>query len=171
MSALFYIASDHPLKEVPNPHFKTLSVNEALAIGLKDIPELCFEPGFNRDKPDVLLWSDILDTQDQLDDDFGIWPLSSSTEDIYTNKKYRVCLEWEYTKGRAEKVIQYIREHLEHAAEVEIWYVWLGNGVYPKMRNCTIALDEFTSDDLKELSDLEVSREPITHYCFTITAK
>jgi len=79
-------------------------------------------------------------------------------------------LEWDYTKGRAEKVIQYIREHLEHTSEVEIWHVWLGDGVRPKIRNCTIALGEFTFDDLKELSDLEVWREPITHYCYTIKA-
>ena len=77
-------------------------------------------------------------------------------------------MEWEYTKGRVEKVIQYIREHSEHTSEVEIWHVWLGDGVLPKFRNRTIALDEFTADDLKELSDLEVWREPITHYCFTI---
>lgn len=170
MSAIFYIASDCPLKEVSNPHIKTLSVNEALAIGLEDIPEQFLEPGFDRDKPDVLLWSDITDTQSQLDDDFAIWLLGSSTEDIYTEKPYRVYLEWDYTKGRAEKVIQYIREHLEHTSEVEIWHVWLGNGVYPKIRKCTIPIGEFTADDLKELSDLEVCREPITHYCFVITA-
>ena len=65
----------------------------------------------------------MIDTQSQLDDDFAIWPLGSSTEDIYTEKPYRVYLEWDYTKGRAEKVIQYIREHLEHTSEVEIWHV------------------------------------------------
>lgn len=168
MSSLFYIASDYPLKEVSNPHLKTMSVNEALAIGMEGIPEQLLEPRFDRDKPDVLLWSDIIDTQSQLDDDFSIWPLDNSTEDIYTEKLYRVYLAWDYTKGRAEKVIQYIREHLEHTSEIEIWHVWVGDGVLPKIRNCTIALDEFTSDDLKELSDLEVWQKPITHYCFTI---
>jgi len=170
MSALFYIASDYPLGEVSNPHYKTLSVNEALAIGMESIPEQLLEPGFDRDKPDVLLWSDTLDTENELDDDFSIWPLDSSMEDIYTEKKYRACLEWEYTSGRAEKIIQYIREHLTNTAELEIWYIWMGNGVYPKIRKCEIPIDELTPDDLKELSDLEVYREPITHYCFVITA-
>lgn len=170
MSAIIYIASDYPLKEVPNPHLKTLSVNEALAIGMEDISGQFLEPGFDRNKPDVLLWSDIIDTQRQLDDDFAIWPLDSSTEDIYTEKPYQVYLEWDYTKDRAEKVIQYIREHLQHTPEVEIWHVWVGDGVRPKIRNCTIALDEFTADDLKELSDLEVCQEPIPHYCFKIKA-
>ncbi len=93
MSAIIYIASDYPLTKVPNPHLKTLSVNEALAIGMEDIPKQFLKPGFDRNKPDVLLWSDIIDTQSQLDDDFSIWPLDSSTEDIYTEKPYRVYLE------------------------------------------------------------------------------
>jgi len=170
MSALFYMASEYPLDEVFNPYYKTLSVNEALTIGMEGIPEQLLEPGFDRDKPDVLLWSDALVTESELDDDFSIWPLDSSTEDIYTEKKYRACLEWEYTSGRAEKIIQYIREHLTHTSELEIWHIWMGDGVYPKIRKCTIALDDFTADDLKELSDLEVWKEPIVHYCFIIKA-
>lgn len=171
MSALFYIASDYPLDEVLNPHYRTLSVNEALAIGMEGIPEQLLEPGFDRDKPDVLLWSDILDSESRLDDDFAVWPLDCSTEDIYTDKKYRVCLEWDYTEGRAKKIIQYVREHLEHTSELEIWHIWMGDGVCPKIRKCTILIDELTPDDLKELSDLEVYKEPIIHYCFVIKAK
>lgn len=170
MSAIFYMASDNPLKEVPNPHLKTMSVNEALAIGMEDIPAPLLAPGFDRDRPDVLLWSDILDTDAQLDDDFAIWQLDPSTEDIYTEKKYRAWVEWDYTRGRAEKIIQYIKEHLAHAPDLELWHVWLGNGPYPRIRSCTIPIDQFTADDLKELWDLEVWREPVTHYCFKITA-
>jgi hypothetical protein len=171
MSAIFYMASDNPLREIPNPHLKTMSVNEALAAGLEDIPELLLAPGFDRDKPDVLLWSDIPDTEMQLDDDFAIWRLDPSTEDIYTEKKYRVRVEWDYTKGRAKKIIQYIREHLAQTPSLELWHVWVGNGVYPKIRNCTIPLDQFTADDLQELWNLEVWQEPTTHYCFTVTAR
>lgn len=170
VSSIFYMASDYPLGEVSNPHYKILSVNEALAIGMEGIPEQLLEPGFDRDKPDVLLWSDTLDTENELDDDFSIWLLDGSTEDIYTEKKYRACLEWEYTSGRAEKIIQYIREHLTHTSELEIWHIWMGNGVYPKIRKCTISIGELTPDDLKELSDIEVWKEPIVHYCFIVKA-
>lgn len=170
MSSIFYMASDHPLKERPNPNCKTLSVNEALAMGL-DVPGFLLEAGIDRDKPDVLLWSDELDTQDKLDDDFSIYTLDASMDDLYTEKKYRAALQWDYTEGRAEKVIQYIREHLEHADEVELWHVWAGLDAYPKIRRCPIALDEFAVDDLKELSDLEVWKEPATHYCFAIKAR
>jgi len=175
MSSLFYMASDYPLEEVPNPHMKTMSVNEALAMGVKDIPEILLAPGFDRDKPDVILWSDIdlvagAEQCDGLDDDFSIRTLDCSTDDIYTDKEYRAVLAWDYTAGRAEKVIQYVREHLKHTDELEIWHIWMGNGDYPKIRKCTIGIDEFAPDDLKELSEMDVWSEPAVQYCFVIQA-
>lgn len=41
MTALTCIASNHPLPEVKNPHYKTLSVNEALSMGI-DVPDFCW---------------------------------------------------------------------------------------------------------------------------------
>lgn len=169
MSSIFYMASDYPLEERPNPNYKTLSVNEALAIGL-EVPEFLLKSGFDRDRPDVILWSEELDTQDKLDDDFSIYTLDASMDDLYTEKKYRAALEWDYTEGRAEKVIQYIREHLEHTDELELWHVWVGLYAVPNIRKCPIPLGELITDDLKELSDLEVWKEPVTHYCFVIKA-
>jgi len=152
-----------------------MSVREALAFGIADIPDFLLEPGFDRDKPDVILWSDIdLDAGgnqgDGLDDDFAIWTLDPSTEDIYTEKKYRAVLEWDYTSGRAARVIQYVTEHLKHTDELEIWHIWMGNGDSPKIRKCSIRLDEFVPDDLRELSGMEVWREPTVQYCFVIQA-
>ena len=43
MSVLLFSASDTPLAEVKNPHYKTLSVNEALAAGMNDIPDFMLE--------------------------------------------------------------------------------------------------------------------------------
>ena len=57
MSYLTYIASDALFKQVVNPHYKKLSINEALEIGM-DIPEFLLESGVDRNEPDVLLWSD-----------------------------------------------------------------------------------------------------------------
>lgn len=117
MSVLLYIASDTPLAEVKNPHYKTLSVNEALAAGMNDIPDFMLEPEFDRDCPGVLLWSDTeikIDTDNnsfddgQLDDDFAILNLDETTEDIFTRKKYRVYIEWNYTSERAKNVIIFV---------------------------------------------------------------
>lgn len=157
MSSIFYMASDCPLEERPNPNCMMLSVNEALARGI-EVSDFLLEPGFDRDKPEVILWCDELDTQEKLDNDFAIFSLNFSAgpdivgcsmDDIYTEKKYQVGLEWDYSKGKAEKVIQYIKEQLKHTSEFEIWHAWVGHGDYPKIRKCTIPIDELTSDDLK----------------------
>lgn len=38
MSQILYLASDYPLAKIENPHYKMLSVNEALALGMENIP-------------------------------------------------------------------------------------------------------------------------------------
>ena len=103
MSMLIYIASDASLEEVQNPHSKTVSVNEALEIGMS-VPKFMLEDGFDRDAPGTLLWSDteiIIDTINNtvndggLDDDFFIRALGK-TSDILTDKRFCVELEWVY---------------------------------------------------------------------------
>lgn len=43
----------------------------------------------------------------------------------YTDKKYAVSLEWNYTEGRARQIIEYIRTALQETDTVEFWRVWL----------------------------------------------
>ncbi len=43
----------------------------------------------------------------------------------YTDKKYGVWIEWNYTYGWARKILEYIKNALEHDAAIEIWRVWL----------------------------------------------
>ena len=169
MSQLIYIASDAPLQEVKNPHYKTLSVNEALSMGLV-VDEVFLRPGYNRDEPDVILWSDtelIIDTEAEtvddgnFDDDFAILRLSDATDDIYTEKKYRTYIEWDCTEGRAKNVIDYIRNHLEHTEEIELWNIWMGNEDRPRIRKRTIPIHELTPDDVMELEATDVLSEPI----------
>lgn len=177
MSQLIYIASNAPLPEVKNPHYQTLSVNEALSMGL-EIDEVFLRPGYNRDEPNVILWSDteiIIDTDagtvddGGFDDDFAIFSLSDATDDIYTEKKYRAYIEWGCTAGRAQRVIDYIGEQLENTDEMELWNVWMGNEDRPRIRKRTIPIDELTPDDVMELEATDVLSEPPTQYCFVIT--
>ena len=116
MSALFFFSSDYPLEEIKNPHYKTFSVNEALAFGLK-LPEVVLNSKtIDRDKSDAILWSDLgmeikIDpiTRNVVDngiaDDFSIRTFEKFSE-IYTTKKYQAKLEWDvYSEGRAERII------------------------------------------------------------------
>lgn len=164
MSALIYLASDAPLAELKNPHNQVLSVNEALARGV-EVPDYLLEDGVDRDKPGVILWSDIDMAMDEnglnesgLDDDFAILPMEKS-EDIFTEKKYCAVLEWDkYTPGRAQRVISYIREQLKHTPAVEIWHIWMGAAYPPpQVKRTSFRADALDVDVIKQLDALDVS--------------
>lgn len=107
MSSLLFFASDFPLEEIRNPHYKFLSVNEALAIGM-EVSVFLLAPDFDRDKPDVILWTDTNDnvitidpvtnevtlTDDGFDDDFALLPLHIHDANLCTDKPHRIYLEW-----------------------------------------------------------------------------
>lgn len=165
MSHLTYLASDHPLEEVKNPHDRLLSVNEALALGVKDIPEEFLAPDFDRDKPEVLLCADRRVNIDLLgrvtdggyDDDFCLLPFEEG-EDVYTQKQYKVSLGWpRYTHGRAERIIQYIRENLRYTDEVELWRIWMGTDETPSICSLTIPVSKLTAQDIYELDSRDVN--------------
>ena len=79
MSSCTFIASDRPLHEV-RPS--------------KEYPHI-----YNIDKG--MLYDG------GADDNFFLFTF----EDVqsYTDKKYAVCLEWDYTDGRAKKILEYIK--------------------------------------------------------------
>lgn len=97
MSSCTYIASNIPLPEVKNPHCKTMSLNEALSMGMI-VPDFLLNSDSNRDVPGVILG---LDTETKLDidpgalgdgdfdDDLAILILDGDTDDIYTEKNIR----------------------------------------------------------------------------------
>lgn len=199
MSKLIYIASDVPLKDMPNPHYKPVSINEALAIGM-NVPSFLLEDGTDRDEPGMLLWTDVaitIDTEQDTfddgghDDDFSISVFDKIGDvNIRTEKKYCASLDWRYTKGRAQQVIAYIKELLEHTDEIEIWNIWLGIPYPPpRIKKSKIYIDGLTPQVLKEIDAVDSCQEdpvahyapvpnswgiseeelyPDTHYCFTI---
>ena len=103
------------------------------------------------------------------DDGFTIFPAEKMLE-IPSEKKYFADLNWvyEYTPGRAERVIAYLREHLKTAEEVEWWNVWLNMDLGHRVRKAEIPISEFTADDVQELDRLKVWEEPVTDYCYVI---
>ena len=78
----------------------------------------------------------------------------------YTNKKYGVYLEWNYTDGRAEQILKYIRDALEKTETVELWHVWLGDYYEykdsPVIHKRTIKMDEMTIRDIYELDNANI---------------
>ena len=60
---------------------------------------------------------------DGADDNFFLYDFADALQ--YSGKQYGVCLVWEYTEGRANKMIEYIKTALQQTETVELWHVWL----------------------------------------------
>ena len=176
MSLMLYLASDTPLDTVQNPHFRRLSVNEALEMGITDIPEHMLTPGFDRDLPNVILWSDkniIIDAENGIfddggfDDDYEIYDMDEHYGPSKTSKQFRVVVECDLTPGRAKNILGYIREQLEYADEIEVWSVWLGD-YDQKIVYYDPHIDSFTAEDLMEIAELPIQQKPLKHHCVRI---
>ena len=149
MSVCTFIASDYPLPEA--------------APAQKDPMEINFDTGMRYDGG--------------MDDNYYLFPFSDVFD--YTNKKYGVYLEWNYTDGRAEQILKYIRDALEKTETVELWHVWLGNYYEyedsPVIHKRTIKMDEMTIRDIYELDNADIWNHPDKYipgrpsfYCITI---
>ena len=139
---------------------------------------MAWRPEFDKNQPGVLLWSDTeitIDTETNtindggLDDDFAILELDDTTEDIYTHKQHRVYIEWNYSRGRAEKVISYIRNHLEQTDEIELWQAWLGSGANTRIIKYTIRIEDLAPEVLEKIDSLTSCNDVLAQDCFTIT--
>lgn len=98
----------------------------------------------------------------------------------YTDKDHGVYLEWNYTDGRANQIIEYIRGVLQKTECVEFWKVWL-MGYYeyedrPYIHRTTISIEELTAKHIKEMNDAVIWNTPDkryperpSFYCLTIT--
>ena len=167
MTMLTYIASDHALPQLPNPHEKLLSVNQALALGV-EVPEILLADSFDRDRPDVILVCDRgveynVDTGEvcdgDFDDDFALIS-TDGMDDIFTEKKHTVYLEWNHwTEGRARRVIDYMRDNLQYTDELEVWHIWMGSGESPLIRSRHISIDDLNPQHIKKLIESDVTEE------------
>ena len=94
--------------------------------------------------------------------------------DLYTDKKYGVYLEWNYTENRAKNIIEYIKDALENTDIVELWHVWLMD-VFEYENRPIIHKYEISINDLKPEDILKLENSKIwndinrpTYYCLII---
>ena len=97
-----------------------------------------------------------------MDDNYYLFPFSDVSD--YTNKKYGVYLEWNYTDGRAEQILNYMKTVLEEVEQVEFWHVWLMDYYEyedsPVIHKRTISIKEMTIQDIKEIDNAEIWNKP-----------
>lgn len=112
-------------------------------------------------------------------DDNYFLQIFTEVED-YTDKKYGVSLEWNYTDGRAEQIINYIKTALQKTDVIEFWHVWLMDYYEledrPFIHRKTISVRELTTEHIKEIDNAEIWNTPDkmypnrpSFYCLTIT--
>ena len=172
MSHIIFAAADNPLESRPNPHEKMLSVNEAIALGVKNIPSSLLESDFDRDKPNVVLVcdrninidleTDCIDDGDY-DDDFAVWA-PDLPHDLPTEKPFAAVLQWgRCTEGRALQFIEYLREQLKTSQEIELFSVWLSDEIVIE-ESAELSINELTVSHIQKLE-----QHPIINTRYKIT--
>ena len=126
MSRLYYFASDILLEERKNPYIEMLSVNQALGKGI-DVKLDWFADGFDRDKPEVILYCA---EEDKLEyPNIYTFTKDEYYDNIGTEKQFCTELQWVCSEENIKVVLEYIQSQMEVTEELEIWSVWLGNDV------------------------------------------
>ena len=98
----------------------------------------------------------------------------------YTDKKYGVYLEWNYTDGRAGQILDYMRTVLKEVEQIEFWKIWLMDYYEyedsPVIHKRTISIGEMTIQDMKEIDHANIWNKPDkqlpgrpSFYCLKIT--
>ena len=160
MSRLYYFAGDRELAEQPNPYVELLSVNEALARGVK-IDQSFFREDFDCDEPGVILYCASEDAFDH-PNIYRITP-DEYYDDVGTRKANCAVLEWDWCEAAAHEVLAYIAAQLETMDALELWSVWLGSDDIPRtVKRVTIAFAELTPTRLREFLQAD------GNHCMTI---
>ena len=150
MSVCTFIASNCPLKEVAPEKEYPIEIN---------LNNGTIDDGGADDNYYLFLFRDVSD---------------------YTDMKYGVYLEWDYTDGRAEQILNYMRAALEEAEQIEFWHVWLSDYYEyedsPVIHKRTIFMKELTIKDIEEINNADIWNKPDkqipsrpSFYCLKIT--
>lgn len=169
MSILICLASDTPFEKLENPHFKQMSVNEALARGIEVPRSMLMDPELDRDDPEAFLWTDIrieisvAEGKAQIapdpEDNFDVWPIDCA-DGLNTEKKYLAAVEWgQCTPARAGMLSDYIRRHMERAEETELWNIWEGEPELVRVHERRVNLSALAPEDILALCEEDSAHE------------
>jgi len=96
------------------------------------------------------------------DDNFFLFSFPDVQD--YTDKKHGVYLEWYYTDGRAEQILNYMKGILEKVESIELWHVWLMDYYEyedsPVIKKRTVSIGEMTIRDIYEMDNADIWNSP-----------
>ena len=112
------------------------------------------------------------------DDNFFLNPFLCAGD--YCGREFCVSLEWNYSDGRANQIIAYIKSVLLHTESIEIWHVWLEDYFEfedrPFIHRKTISMKELTTAHIRDIHTAAIWNTPDkiypnrpSFYCLTIT--
>ncbi len=112
------------------------------------------------------------------DDEYSLFAYSNVR--AFSCKEYGVRLEWEYTVGRAGRIVEYIKDVLTRVESVEFWLAWEMDYYEfedrPFVHRKTITADEITVDHIREIDSAKIWNTPDkmypdrpSFYCLTVT--
>ena len=115
---------------------------------------------------------------DRADQGYFLLPFTEVSD--YTDKKYGVYLEWDYTDERAEQILRYIKAALKETEVVEFWHVWLMDYYEyedsPVIHRRTLSMNDMSIQHIKEINDADIWNKPDkqlpsrpSFYCLRIT--
>lgn len=93
---------------------------------------------------------------------------SFSDVGFYTDKKYAVSIEWEYSDEGACIITDYITAVLQYAPCVELWRVWLTDYYEfddrPFVHKQSVLLNELTNEHIKAIDCADIWNTPDKRY-------
>lgn len=161
MSYLTYFAADKPLVERPNPFVETLSINEALKLGIELDLELLAE--IDRDEPEVILFCE--DEAKMSYPNIYHFEADDYLDELGTTKPFTVGVDHgELTTEDLGALADYARHALQDHLQIELWSVWLGSGDGVANVQRSAVIGEVTAQRLAEFFE-----DPAENKCLTIT--
>ena len=161
MSYLTYFAADKPLEERPNPFVETLSINQALKLGIELDLELLAD--IDRDEPEVILFCE--DESKMSYPNIYRFEARDYYDEIGTRKAFTVGVDHgELTTENLAALAHYANDALKENLQIELWSVWLdGDDAVLSAKKSAVA-GELTVQRLQEFFD-----DPVENKCLTIT--
>ena len=154
MSEYLFLSSDTPLVNIEyTDGSELLSIEEAEERNMPMPDWYEQDMGLISRTDKVLLYVQ----DDTFFDEIQVWDKGDSAfSKKYSNKKYHAGLQWNYSDERAVQLIEYIKEHLKTAAEIELWKVWLDPDceAQPVKKRCALKL--LDAEEIKEFTEKEV---------------
>ena len=148
MSKVCYFASDVRLGGKQNPYVHLFSIREALAFGIN--LDMDFLEGIDQDEPGVIAWCE----NEEMFDFPAIWITEPYSEAPKSEKKHFAEVGGDPMKD-LPGILAYIYDNMQEkngeiTKDLELWYVWLGNGE-ENLVTKTCRLSELTEETLCEV--------------------